>query len=180
MAAGPVSSMSGEEAIAAAIGPDGVLRFEVAENATQWVVDPDRAHDDGLPANGAAFVTRGYLYPAGTLTDRNGALPDGSPEVPDLVLGEWVCRGWFVGEGAHATTGAIVVTSQLYSFGGTLGEALLVSDGYELIDIGVAIDRAITGGTGPFLGADGAATQTLLGFNATMGVNLTVAIELVS
>jgi hypothetical protein len=175
----PVSAMSADEAIAAALGPDGVLRFDVAEDMTRFGFDADNVHEDGTPANGNAFITRGYIYPAGTLTESNGVLEDGSPEFPELVLGEWVCRGWFVGEGAHATAGPMVVTTQLYNFGGTLGEALLVSDGYELADVGVVIDRAITGGTGPFLGADGAASQTFLGFNASAGVNLTFEIQIV-
>jgi hypothetical protein len=175
-----ISELNADESIAKVTDPDGVLRFDVAENATQWIIDPDLVHEDGMPANGNAFITRGYLYPAGTLTETNGVLTDGSPEFPELVLGEWVCRGWFVGEGGHTTSGPMVITTQLYSFGGTYGEAMLVSDGYELADVGVAIDRALTGGTGHFLGADGAATQTFLGFNETMGVNLTFEILIVS
>jgi hypothetical protein len=178
-AAVPVSTMSAEEAIAAVTGPDGVLRFDVAEDMTRFAFDSDIVHEDGMPTNGSAFITRGYIYPAGTLTESNGTLADGSPEFPELVLGEWVCRGWFVGEGAHATSGPMVVTTQLYNFGGTLGESLLVSDGYELADVGVAIDRAITGGTGAFLGADGAASQTFLGFNGSAGVNLSYEVVLV-
>jgi hypothetical protein len=176
----PVSALSADEAIATVLGPDGVLRFDVAEDMYRFAFDPDNVHEDGMPANGNAFITRGYIYPAGTLTESSGTNADGSPEFPELVLGEWVCRGWFVGDGAHASSGPMVITTQLYNFGGTLGEALLVSDGYELADVGVAIDRAITGGTGPFLGAAGAATQTFLGFNDSEGVNLTFEVQIVS
>ena len=132
-----------------------MLRFDVAEDGTHFVFDPDLTDGDGMPGYGTSFVTHGYLYPAGTLSESNGVNADGSPEFPDQVLGEWICRGWFVGEGMRTTTGAIVVTSQLYSFGDTPGEAMISSDGYELADVGVEIARAITGGTGSFVGAGG-------------------------
>ena len=35
-----------------------------------------------LSAHGNAFITQGYIYPAGTLTDSNGVNPDGTPEFP--------------------------------------------------------------------------------------------------
>ncbi len=165
------------DAIAAATESDGLLRFDVAENGTQFIFDTAIVHDDGMPANGSSFVTRGYLYPAGTLTGSNGVLADGSPEFPDMVLGEWACRGWYIGEGAHATTGPWVITSQIYNFGGEIGAATLTSDGYEVADIGVEIARSLTGGTGPFAGAMGEQRQTFLGFNATMGANLQIEIE---
>jgi hypothetical protein len=168
----PISSLSAEGSLAAATDADGVLRFDVAEVANHFAFDPDLTDDDGMLGYGTSFVTRGYLYPVGTLTESNGVNADGSPEFPDQVLGEWVCRGWFVGEGMRTTTGAMVVTSQLYTFGDTPGEAMLSSDGYELVDVGVEVTRAITGGTGPFAGADGEARQVLLGLNATEGVNL--------
>jgi hypothetical protein len=176
----PISSLSAEESIAAATATDGVLRFDVAEDGTHFVFDPDLTDADGMPGYGTSFVTHGYLYPAGTLSESNGVNADGSPEFPDQVLGEWVCRGWFVGEGLRTTTGVVVVTSQLYSFGNTPGEAMLSSDGYELADVGVEIARAITGGTGSFVGAGGAARQSLLGLNATEGVNLQYELELES
>jgi hypothetical protein len=174
----PLSSLNVEESIAAATAADGVLRFDVAEDGTHFVFDPDLTDGDGLPGYGTSFVTHGYLYPAGTLSEINGVNADGSPEFPDQVLGEWVCRGWFVGEGMRTTTGAIVVTSQLYTFGDTPGEAMLSSDGYELADVGVEVARAITGGTGSFAGAGGEARQILLGLNATEGVNLRYELEL--
>ncbi len=176
-AAPPLTVMTADDAVAAATESDGLLSFDVAENGTQFVFDTDIVHDDGMPANGSTFVTRGYLYPAGTLTESNGVLADGSPEFPDLVLGEWACRGWYIGEGAHATTGPWVITSQVYSFGGELGAATLTSDGYELADVGVEIARSLTGGTGPFAGATGEQRQTFLGFNGTMGANLQVEVE---
>ena len=176
----PISSLSAEDSIAAATATDGVLRFDVAEDGTHFVFDPDLTDGDGMPGYGTSFVTHGYLYPAGTLSESNGVNADGSPEFPDQVLGEWICRGWFVGEGMRTTTGAMVVTSQLYSFGDTPGEAMLSSDGYELADVGVEVTRAITGGTGSFVGAGGEARQILLGLNATEGVNLQYELELES
>ena len=171
------ATIAAEDAIATATESDGLLSFDVAENGTQFKFDSEYVHDDGMPASGSAFVTRGYLYPAGTLTGTNGVLADGSPEFPDLVLGEWACRGWYIGEGAHATTGPWVITSQVYNFGGEIGAATLTSDGYELADIGVEAARSLTGGTGPFAGATGEQRQTFLGFNGTMGANLQIEIE---
>lgn len=165
------SSMTGEEAVAAATESDGLLRFDVSENALMFVFDPDLVHDDGMPAYGATFITRAYIYPAGTLTAENGVNPDGSPEFPDQVLGIWICRGWFIGDGMLTTSGPFLVTSQMYGFGDTPGEATLTSDGYELADVGVTVKRALTGGTGPFMGARGEVRQTFLGLNATEGVN---------
>jgi hypothetical protein len=176
----PIASVSADEAISTLTAEDGVLRFDVAEDMTQFAFDPDLTHDDGMPAYGATFITSGYIYPAGTLDGSNGVNADGSPEFPDQVLGQWVCRGWFVGEGARTTTGAMVITSQIYNFGDSLGQATLTSDGYELADVGVEIERAITGGTGPFASAGGVARQTFLGFNASEGVSLQYELDIES
>ena len=154
-------------------GDDGVLRFDVAEDMGRFVFSPAPVHEDGMPAHGNAFITQGYIYPYGTLDGSNGVNPDGSPEFPELVLGEWTCRGWFVGEGAHTTSGVWVMTTQIYRFGGgLLDSAVLVTDGYEIADVGVPVARAITGGTGPLATARGDGQQTFLGFNETEGVNL--------
>lgn len=154
--------------VGAVTADDGTLRFDVAEDANRFAFADQPVHEDGLPAYGNAFVTQGYIYPEGTLNGANGVLADGSPEFPELVLGEWTCRGWFVGDGAHTTTGTWVITTQVYSFDDTM----LVSEGYELADIDVAGDRAITGGTGAYASASGEGEQTLLGFNTTEGANL--------
>ena len=164
------------------------LKFDVAESAPKFVFDEAPVFDNGLPAYGNAFITQGYIYPYGTLTGSsasgpgNGILPDGRPEFPDLVIGEWVCRGYFVGDGVNTQTGPWVITTQLYDFYDKpgfdpnvvkqSGETNLVTDGYEIADIGVPGKRAVTGGTGIFKRARGEAVQTLLGFNALEGVNL--------
>jgi len=148
------------------------VAFDVAENATRFVFDPSFDDGGGLPTRAAAFVTEGYIYPPGTLTGSNGVLEDGSPEFPDMVLGQWTCRGWITEDLATAATGPFVLTTQLYSLGEGMEAFTFVSDGQELIDAGVAISRAITGGTGPLSSAGGEIHQTLLGFNATQGGNL--------
>lgn len=154
------------------------ITFEVAENGLRFLFDETPVHEDGMPAYGNPFVTEGYLYPAGTLNGSNGVLPDGSPEFPDKVIGTWICRGFMIGDGAHTTTGAWVTSTQTYNFGSGFGARTIVTDGYELADIGVPIARAITGGTGPYRAAQGEQTQTLLGFTEQMGVNLRVQLEI--
>ena len=157
------------------------LAFDVAENGVKFAFDLNGPLlDNGFPAYGNAFVTQGYIYPKGTLDAHNGVNPDGSPEFPELVIGEWTCRGFFIGEGAATVTGPWVITTQHYDFYEESGFAPdkqstqfnLVSDGYELVDIDVPGERAITGGTGPFQRASGQAVQILLGHNVSEGVNL--------
>lgn len=159
-----------------------VLEFEVAEDMYRFVFAPTPVfEEDGYPAYGNPFITQGYIYPKGTITcDDNGCSgvnPDGSPEFPDLVLGEWTCRGWFVGDGAHTTSGPMVITTQVYNFGEEFGNDMLVSDGYELADEGVVIQRAITGGTGKYQGTRGAISQSFLGWNASEGVSLSFSLK---
>ncbi len=151
-----------------------VLRFDVAEDATRFVFDDAPLLSNGFPAYGNSFVTQGYIYPAGTLNGSNGVNADGSPEFPELVQGRWVCRGWIISEeGAVASSGEFVITQQLYNFGEALGNNTIVSDGWEIADVGKPVARAITGGTGRYSDAGGEAVQRFLGFNATEGVNLT-------
>ena len=163
-----------------------VLKFDVAESMAKFVFDEAPVLPSGLPAYGNPFITQGYIYPYGTLENGNGVLPDGSPEFPEQVIGEWTCRGYLIGNGAETTTGPWVVTTQLYDFyrqpgfaaGKQSSHSNLVSDGYELADVGVQSTRAVTGGTGKFRRARGEAAQTLLGFNASEGVSLRFEIKL--
>lgn len=153
------------------------LRLEIAENGNKFTFDETPVFGDGLPAYGNEFITEGYIYPAGTLSGLNGVNPDGSPEFPDKVIGIWTCRGWHVGDGAHTLTGPWVVSHQLYDFGSTPGRRSIATDGYETPEVGVPINRAVTGGTGEFSEARGEMTQVFLGFNASNGITLKVEIR---
>jgi hypothetical protein len=160
------------------------LEVDIAEDGTRFVIDEAPVFDDGLPAHGNAFITQGYIYPAGTLTDSNGVNPDGSPEFPDEVIGEWSCTGYFIGEGAHATEGAFVYSTQLFAFGDNAdtGAETIVVTGYEGVEVGTVVTGAITGGTGSYATAIGDADQELLGINnpelPTMGINKTVELNI--
>lgn len=150
-----------------------IVRFDVAENQTRFSFDETPVFPDGLPAYGNEFITEGYIYPHGTLDSfTDGVNADGSPQFPDKVIGRWVCRGWHVGDGAHTTTGPVVITHQLYDFDDEAGKVTLTTDGIELADVDVPFKRAIIGGTGPFAQARGEATQTFLGFHQFNGVKL--------
>ena len=148
------------------------IRFDVAEDATRFVFDEQSVDEDGLPAYGNEFITQGYIYPHGTLDGTNGVKANGEPQFPNKVIGEWTCRGWFVGDGASTKSGPWVSTTQLYDLGEKPGGKTLVTDGVEIADVGVPVKRAITGGTGPNRDARGEGAQKLLGFNESEGVNL--------
>lgn len=155
------------------------LKVEVSEDMSRFVFDKDVAFEDGMPKHGSSFITQGYIYPAGTLKGgEDGVNKDGSPKYPDKVIGEWTCRGFFIGEAMHAKSGPIVITTQVYSFGKAAGNKTIVTDGYELMDVGKPVSRAITGGTGEYVGVEGELKQTLLGLNASEGVNLRLEFKL--
>ena len=148
--------------------------FDVAEDLSRFVFDEAPAHADGMPAYGTAFVTQGYLYPAGTLDGGvEGTNPDGTPAFPDLVIGTWTCDGYMVGDGMHTTTGDIVITRQIYQF---KDGDILISQGAELADAGVPVTRAITGGTGDYADVGAELTQVLLGMSDGFGVRLQIEI----
>jgi hypothetical protein len=154
------------------------LKFDVSENFKRFIPDETPVNPDGKPAYGGEFITEGYIYPYGTLNEKeDGINPDGSPSLPENVIGKWTCRGWHVGEGAATTTGPIVVTHQLYDLGDKPGSKTLTTDGYEIVDFGVVVQRAVTGGTGEYKTARGEAAQTLLGLNELGGVQLRYEVE---
>ncbi len=163
-------------ALAQSNDESGTMRFEVAEDGNRFIFGKERLFEDGNPNYGTPFVTQGYIYPEGTLNGSNGVLGDGSPEFPDLVLGEWTCYGYMIGEGAHTTTGQWVVSTQIYQFNDS--EDILVTDGFELVDFNVPAARAISRGTGDYNTARGEQIQELLGFTEQMGVNLRVEFQI--
>jgi hypothetical protein len=160
------------------------LEVDIAEDGTRFVIDETPVFDDGFPAYGNPFVTQGYIYPAGTLTDSNGVNPDGTPEFPDKVIGEWSCSGYFIADGAHTTEGSWVFSTQLFAFGDDPdnGRNTVIVTGYEGAEVGETVTGAITGGTGRYATARGEADQELLGTNnpelPTMGINKTVELEI--
>ncbi len=163
--------------------PDGSIRLEVAlDLANTFVFDESPVLDDGRPAYGNDFIIRGVIYPAGTISTsgNKGMNPDGTPEFPDRVLGEWTCWGRFIGEGAATSQGAFVMSTQVFSFGATpdYGPTTIVTTGYEAVD--GAVHRAVTGGTGEFVRAAGSQRQAIMagGRNGASGLNLTQEIVL--
>ncbi len=159
------------------------IEVDVAEDGTRFVIDEKPVFDDGSPAYGNPFITQGYLYPVGTLTKSNGVNPDGTPEFPDRVIGEWTCTGYFIADGAHTTEGSWVYTTQLFAFGDDpdSGAHTIVVTGYESGIPGTTVTGAITGGTGRHESVLGESDQTFLGMNnpdlATMGINKTVELH---
>jgi len=144
---------------------------------------PNPDNPDGDPGPhpyyGASFVVQGVIYSEGTLRtagfESTGLMPDGTPEFPDRVIGQWTCRGWFVGDskdpargGIFTPTGPFVATTQIYNLDTeNQGDQLLISDGVELIDLNVPFKRPITGGTGIYRKARGEVTQSAIGANQT-------------
>lgn len=151
---------------------DPLSGFDVAEDLSRFVYADAPIFDDGMPAYGNAFITQGYIYPAGTLDGGvEGTLANGDPAFPDLVIGEWTCDGYFVADGMRTATGAMVITRQVYRFNN--GD-LLISHGPELADPGVSVTRAVTGGTGDYAEAPSEIEQVMLGMSDGYGVRLQI------
>ena len=152
----------------------GALTVEVAETGSRFVPDPTLMDADGNPTRGGYFVTEGYIYESGTLTCTDAAC-DGvlydeagvpAPEFPDAVLGTWTCYGVHTEDAATTTSGSLAATTQIFVLGDG-GEDTIVTSGFEYMDVGLPISRAVVGGTGAYADADGVQQQTLLGFNNT-------------
>ncbi|WP_298922233.1 hypothetical protein [uncultured Roseobacter sp.] len=151
------------------------MSFDVAEDHTRIFMAAQPLHENGMPAHGNAFLSQGYIYPAGTLQDGvPGVLKDGSPAFPDLVLGTWTCDGYFVGEAGNATSGAWVISRQVFAF--ARGDQI-ITQGTEIADLGEENLRPITGATGDYAAIEGGLVQTTLGFNEYMALNATFEFE---
>jgi len=53
-----------------------VMHFDIAEDGTRFVFAEDPVFEDGMPDYGNSFVTRGYIYPEGTLYGREHSTSD--------------------------------------------------------------------------------------------------------
>ncbi len=155
------------------------FEIEVAEDGTRFVYDEAPVFDDGYPEYGNGFVTQGYIYPEGTLNGSNGVNPDGTPEFPESVIGEWTCYGYFVGDGAHTEEGAWVVTTQVFELeSDTVGGETIVTVGFETpAGAGTAM-RSVVGGSGRWAHTSGEVAQVTLGHNTSDGVNATFSFDL--
>lgn len=167
--AGIVSGQSSSETVQ--------LAFDIAEDPTRFVYDETPLHEDGVPTYGNEFISQGYLYPQGTLNGSNGVLENGEPEFPDLVIGEWTCRGWHVGDGGHTVEGYWVVTTQTFRLNEDYDNAIIITDGFETPELNTTVARAIIGGTGQFSSASGEQIQELLGLTEFFSVNLRVQLN---
>jgi hypothetical protein len=163
--------------------PDAV---DVAENMGRFVFAAEPVFDDGLPAYGNSFITQGFLYPENFLDGSAGVLANGAPAAPEAVIGTWTCRGTFIADGAHTASGPMVITTQYLDFygepgyepGKSMGNRSLVTEGYELMEVGRSVRRAITGGTGGHALAPGRdVSQEFIGLNASEGVNLRIQLD---
>jgi hypothetical protein len=151
---------------------DALTAFDVAEDLSRFVYDEAPVFEDGMPAYGNAFMTQGYVYPAGTLDGGiEGTLEDGSPAFPDKVIGTWTCDGYYLGDGFRTESGTVVMTRQVIAFND--GD-LLITQGPELAETDVEIVRAVTGGTGDYADAPVEISQTLLGMSDGYGVRLQI------
>jgi hypothetical protein len=155
-----------------------VLKFDMAEDFTRFVFDPDTVDEDGFPVHGNPFITQGYLYPAGTLDGNPGVNPDGSPQYPDKVIGAWICRGWVISDNMGSDGKPSAISTQFFQLGEEFGNRTIISEGYEFMQSDGPFKRAITGGTGQFRGAHGEQTQEVLGVNEYMGMRLRFELRL--
>ena len=154
--------------------------FDLTEDMTvggKFAPDEGPFSEEGLPKYGLPFVTGGYIYPAGTLQNGNGINEDGSPEYPNLVIGTWWCKGYFIQDFTAETQGPVVLTTQVFDFGNMPGEMTITTEGLESATVGQEIKRAITGGTGPYRSIKGQISQVLLGVNQSEGVNLRITLD---
>jgi hypothetical protein len=112
----------------------------------------------GEPGRGAGYIVNGKLFPAGTF-----AKGPTNPDSPGSV-GTWVCRGHFYYGLDEIMRGAAphVASTQYYILD---DGSMLVSDGLEG---GAWFLRAVTGGTGRYLGTRGLCTEEQVGTNTTM------------
>ena len=75
----------------------------------------------------------------------------------------------------HTTTGTIIISRQVFQF--DEGDGVIITQGAELADYGVAMPRAITGGLGDYAELDGVMVQTNLGMSDGLGVRAQFEIE---
>ena len=157
------------------------IKLDVCHNYFTYVADgPTDAN--GYSLRGGNFHLQGYVYPEGTFDthgDGSGILANGDPEFPDEVIGTWFCSGWYIVDEGTATTGAWVVSSQLFKVNHpTYGEFELTSEGEELYDFNVPFYRPVVGAIGALKNYKGQMLQEKLTGNASGSANVGFVLEL--
>ena len=165
------------------------LQFEVAEDHTRFSFDEAPVFDDGGPKAGNAFVTHGYIYRKGIFNLYSEGVDElGKPIRPDLVIGEWTCRGNFIADGINTKTGPWIISTQTFEFydrpgyhknqNREFGKRMVTTEGYELVDVNKIVKRAVTGGTGRYRTTKGEHKQISLGLGRFGGAKAVHALNL--
>jgi hypothetical protein len=147
-----------------------VYTVDVAEDMEQFIPTFVRPGDT-QPEPGSFFVTRGRVFPEGTIQG------DGSDFDPNRFghIGVWICRGTHLVSASEIPDAPWWVSSTQLFVLGRQGKEMLTTEGIEGKG---TIRRVMTGGAGNYAGWTGEVFQTFLGFNATGGVNLRVTFVL--
>jgi len=157
-----------------------VLKFDVAQDGSTFVLQPPLTEEEPFPTQGAVFFIQGYVYPKGTLRggEVSGTDANGAPAFPDRVIGTWSCRGWITRDVGPGISGVEIVGTQIFDLDmDNPGSKTIVTDGIDLsaedVDLDVPFKRAITGGTGRFKVAGGEQIMINFGFNESFGFDST-------
>jgi hypothetical protein len=116
------------------------LVVDVAEDLTSFNFAPAADPGAGFPPNGP-FMVMGLIYAGGTL-GADGSVPEGA-----VAIGRWFCHGF--------VNGPFYTSTDVYLLDG-VGQ-IVASQGGPL-DLVADTVKAITGGTGAFLGIGGQVT----------------------
>ena len=114
-----------------------------------------------------------------------GILSDGSPAAPEEVIGIFTVRGYFIGGSVFAETGPWTTgTVHIVFFdetgweeGKLVGKNTFTVVGYELSDIDLPYQMAVTGGTGKYRNLGGQAAVINLGMGAYSNQRLRYSIR---
>jgi hypothetical protein len=123
-------------------------------------------------ARGEALVVDGILHPGGTLPSGVNANNDPN-EGP--VKGKIRCRATFLTDNTDFVSPFVTFVSELYSIPDEASN--LLADGFGP-NLGVTVNRIVSGGTGRFRDMVGEIEETDIGFNKTGGCNLRITFKL--
>lgn len=148
------------------------VAFDVAQRAdtfrsSETIVGNGTPVEDDIDTEGelrAPFLVEGYIYPEGTIPEGPGFVA-----TVEGTIGRWFCKGWLIIDDNRPEPH--VLTDQQYFFGAVdptepFPTDTLLTTGLEgMSEEGWEVTRAVTGGTGRYLGATGSITQHQVGTN---------------